>query len=185
MKRKKVLWQQCDSCFTASHFYFISLLIVTIDWVFSLPGSLLRWAQQGKRLIGFASEKLLITTGAENIAEGSNQGDQPGLTITETEFRDDKRKWQHNGKTLLGNEADASVGGGCVQINTRELKLYCQILRLRVMVKSMCVCACKSKLCSCFQVKFLSNSGFACQIFTSKTKRSMHNHEVSELFIHA
>lgn len=154
MKRKKVLWQQCDSCFTASRFNFISLLIVTIDWVFSLPGSLLRWAQQGKRLIGFASEKLLITTGAENIAEGSNQGDQPGLTITETELRDDKRERQHNGKTLLGNEAEASIGGGYVQINIRELKLNCQILWLGVMVKSMCVCVCKLKRFSYFQVKF-------------------------------
>lgn len=102
--------EYCGSSVTVSSpphvFYFISLLIVTIDWVFSLPGSPLRWAQQGKRLIGFASEKLLITTGAENLAEGSNQGDQPGLTITETELRDDEREWQHSGKTPLGNEAD-------------------------------------------------------------------------------
>lgn len=156
-------------------FYFIPLLIVTIDWVFSLPGSLLRRAQQGKRLIGFASEKLLITTGDENIAEGSNHGDQPGLTITETELRDDKREWQHNCKTLLGNEADASIGGGCFQINTGELKLTCQILWLRVMVKSVCVSANRN-----FAVIFMSNPcqrvASSLSDFTSKTKLSMHNY---------
>lgn len=149
-------------------FYFIPLLIVTIDRVFSLPGSLLRWAQQGKRLIGFASEKLLITTGDENIAEGSNHTDQPGLTITETALRDDKREWQRNCKTLLGNEADASIGGSCFQINTGELKLNCQILWLRVMVKSMRVR--KSKLCSYFHVKSLPKSGFELVRFYQQNK---------------